>query len=221
MRFHVFMKTKQFIKNIAINTLLGLSLGHIVKGDIFPNISTLTSTIFICYPNLQVVDAYNETHHKHPNINTGFFPNLNVIESRCLVDSFIEQIFLNIQYDYTLMSAAFADSQNLNLVDLGGSLNIPNNCFENCEQLKTVWGQCVTSIENNAFYGCPKIDLVYLPKVQIIATTAFINANIRHIIVPKIFIKTVKHQNPKAQVLSAEKYTPHDVLGLVELLKTN
>jgi len=217
MRFHVFMKTKQFIKTIAINTLLGLSFGPIVKGDVFRNISTLTSTIFSHYPNFKIID----THNDHPNVATAFLPNLNTIASRCLVDSFIEQIFLNIQYDYTLMSAAFADSQNLNLVDLGGTLNIPNHCFENCEQLKIVWGQCVTSIENNAFYGCPKIDLVYLPKVQIIATTAFINANIRRIIVPKIFIKTVKHQNPKAQVLSAEKYTPHDVLGLVEPLKTN
>lgn len=210
------MKTRQFIKYITINTLLALSLGHIVKGGVFPNISTLTSTIFICYPNLQVVDAYNETHHKHPNINTGFFPNLNVIESRSLVNSSVEKVFLNIQYDYCLMPAAFADAQNLNLVDLGGTLNIPNNCFESCEKLETVWGQHIKTIENNAFNGCPNIKLVYLPNVQVIAATAFENANIDRIVVPQIFVERVKYKNPKTQVLAAEKYT-YDVLMSVNL----
>jgi len=206
------MKTKQFIKNIAINTLLGLSFGHIVKGDVFPNISTLTAVIFRNYRDLQIID----THNDHPNVTTAFLPNLNTIASRCLLDSSIKKIFLNIQHNYCLMPAAFADSQNLNLVDLGGTLNIPNNCFENCEQLEIVWGQCVRTIENNAFNGCPKIELVYLPNVQVIAATAFINANITRIIVPQILVETVKHQNPKAKVLATEEYG-YNILMSVDL----
>ena len=207
------MKTRQLIKCITINTLLGFPMGHTVSGDSFPNISILSANIFNLYPNLQVVDTYNNNH----NVTIGIFSNLVEIASRSLVGSFIEKVFLNIQQDYRLIPAAFADAQNLRLVDLGGTLNIPNNCFENCSNLKVVWGQKTRTVGDNAFNKCINIKLIYLPNVNQISQTAFTNANITYIVVPQLLIEKVKHQNPNAQVLAAENYKADDLLILADI----
>ena len=203
------MKTRQLIKYITINTLLGLPMGHAVSEDSF----LLSANVLYRYPNLQIVDTDND----HPHIATGLFPNLDTIASRSLVDSSIKKVFLNIQRDYYLMPAAFADTQNLRLADLGGTLNIPNNCFENCSNLKVVWGQKTRTIGDNAFKGCLNLELIYLPNVNQISQTAFTNANIIYIIVPQILIKAVKHQNPNAQVLAAENYKAGDLLTFTDI----
>ena len=206
--------------NILMLAIVCFAFGSVANGAYFCN-SELLFTNFFSNPigkQLTKVDATSRMTDSDPNLV--YFTDLKEIAVKAFAESNVRYFFLENEKDYLLRPKAFMNAYALRWLDVGGVQTIPEQCFENCLDLKIVMGKNVRKINIDAFWNCHEIQLLYFPNLQEVDPDAFRGSSVLFLILPQKFIQTLEQtipQEDKIILLPAEQFDYLDALCLTDV----